>query len=536
MVKFSFLLTDALMKPRPIVLIVLDGWGYREAPAFNAIAAAKKPVWEKLWRECPHTILSASGPEVGLPEGQIGNSEVGHLTMGAGRVVFQDLPRISQAIESGHFNDNPTFLTTLDKIKHTHHTLHIMGLLSKGGVHSHEAHLFAFIRLAAARGVQNIMIHAFLDGRDTPPQSATDSLSALEAVCHSISTQGITARIASLSGRYYAMDRDQRWERTKTVYELMTEGKSDWFFTTPTEALMAAYARGETDEFIKPSVIIPSAQIASGDTVVFMNFRADRARQLSQAFVDPQFTGFSRSVWPKLSDFITLTEYAAHLDVSIAFPPIALDNTLGEYLQNHSIRQLRIAETEKYAHVTFFFNGGRETPFKNEERLLIPSLKIPTYDLQPEMSAVELTEQLITAIQKKSYEVIICNYANADMIGHTGNYNATVQTIETIDTCLGKVIEALQAVGGEALITADHGNAEIMFDEITQQPYTAHTLEPVPFIYVGRPATITKQQGNLADIAPTLITLLGLPVPAEMTGRSLLKEAYVPLVESSKNK
>lgn len=463
--------------------------------------------------------LSASGLSVGLPEGQMGNSEVGHLTMGAGRVVFQDLPRISHAIEKNLFNQNETFIKALDKITNSSHTLHVLGLLSKGGVHSHEDHLYALIRLAAARGVQKIRVHAFLDGRDTPPQSAIQSLATLQAVCHSVPN----ARIASISGRYYAMDRDQRWERTQMVYELLTEGKSDWFFTSAKEALIAAYSRGETDEFVKPSIITPSALITPGDAVIFMNFRTDRARQLSQAFCDPQFSGFTRSVWPKLSEFVTLTQYSDTLNASVAFPPVVINHTLGEYLQQHHLRQLRIAETEKYAHVTFFFNGGRETPFENEERILIPSPKIATYDLQPDMSAVEITKQLVDVIRKKSFDVIICNYANADMIGHTGDFDAAVQSIETLDTCLGEVIQAIRSVGGEALITADHGNAEIMFDESSAQPHTAHTSDPVPFIYIGRPAILTKKEGSLADIAPTLLSLLNLPIPDEMTGTPLIE-------------
>lgn len=509
------------MQPKPIVLIVLDGWGYRESTPYNAIAAAKKPVWSKLWQECPHMTLAASGLAVGLPKGQMGNSEVGHLTMGAGRVIFQDLPRISLAIEDGSFNQNEVFLKAFDKIANTKtHTLHIMGLLSQGGIHSHENHLFALIRLAAAKGIKNIMIHAFLDGRDSPPQSAIASLTALQAVCRSVAPAN--ARIASLSGRYYAMDRDKRYERTQMVYELLTEGKSDWYFSTAKEALIAAYSRGETDEFVKPSIITPSAQIMPNDTIVFMNFRADRAKQLSFALTDPHFTGFPRRTWPKLASFISLTEYTKDLNALVAFPATALQNTLGEYLQALKLRQLRMAETEKYAHVTFFFNGGRETPFEKEDRQLIPSPKIATYDLQPDMSAIEITNQLVKAIHEQIYDVIICNYANADMIGHTGQFPATVQTIETLDACMGKIVDALRTVGGEALITSDHGNAEVMFDETTQQPHTAHTLEPVPFVYVGRPAMLAKSEGSLADIAPTLITLLGLPVPKEMTGSSLL--------------
>lgn len=500
------------MTPKPIALIILDGWGCSASPEFNAIAAAKTPVWDKLWQECPHTTLSGSGLAVGLPDDQMGNSEVGHLTMGAGRVLMSDLVRISTAIENGSLNENSVLLDALDKAKQPGRTLHILGLLSPGGVHSHEQHIHALIRLAKEKGITNIVMHAFLDGRDMPPQSAKASIAQLSKIC----------RIGSLSGRYYAMDRDKRFERTQKVYELLTENKAPWTFSSALEALNAAYGRGETDEFVQPTLITPSAPILDNDIVIFMNFRADRARQLSFAFTDPDFSGFKRNVFPKLTEFVTLTEYSGTLKAKIAFPPEPLNNTLGEYLQNQQYKQLRIAETEKYAHVTFFFNGGREMPFENEERILVPSQKVATYDLAPEMSAFELTEKLVTAILEKKYNVIICNYANADMVGHTGNFAATVKAIETLDTCLGKVLEALKAVGGEAIITADHGNAEMMFDEATHQPHTAHTLARVPFIYVGRPARITHEQGTLADIAPTIIALLGQPKPSEMTGHTII--------------
>lgn len=509
------------MPVKPIVLIILDGWGYRATSEHNAIAKAKKPVWDKLTKECLQTTLSASGPDVGLPENQMGNSEVGHLTIGAGRVVLQDLPRISLAIKDGSFNQNPVLLEAFDAVSATH-TLHIMGLLSKGGVHSHEEHIFAAIRLAVERNVKSIAIHVFLDGRDTPPQSAIESLNALQTLCRSLSNQKTSVRVASLSGRYYAMDRDNRWDRTQKVYELLTEGKSDWFFTTPKEALIAAYSRGETDEFVKPSIITPTLLINPNDTVLFMNFRADRARQLTRALTDPKFNDFPRHSWPKIN-CVTLTEYAAGLNASIVFPPLMVPNTLGEFLQNHHLKQLRIAETEKYAHITFFLNGGQEEAFKDEDRVLIPSLKIATYDLKPEMSAREITDALINNLEKNKYDLIILNYANADMVGHTGNFEASLKAIETLDECLGRALGAIRSCGGEALITADHGNAEILFDETTLQPHTAHTTEPVPLIYVGRKATLAKSQGNLADIAPTIISLLGLPIPTEMTGKPLIK-------------
>lgn len=500
------------MTSHPIALIILDGFGCSTSPKFNAIKAAKTPVWDRLLKECPHTTLDASGLAVGLPNDQMGNSEVGHLTIGAGRVLMSDLMQVSTAIENGRFNQNPVLIAAIEKAKKPGRTLHILGLLSPGGVHSHESHIHALIELAKEKGVSNIVMHAFLDGRDTPPKSAAASLIALQKIC----------RIGSLSGRYYAMDRDKRWERTKTVYELLTENKTAFTFSSALEALEAAYNRNETDEFVQPTVITPPAPVLDNDVVIFMNFRSDRARQLSIALTDLQFSGFKRPIFPKLSEFVTLTEYAKTITAKIAFPPTPLNNTLGEYLQNHHYRQLRIAETEKYAHVTFFFNGGRETPFEGEDRILVPSKKVATYDLAPEMSAFELTERLVTAIHEKKYDVIICNYANADMVGHTGNFDATVKAIEAIDICLGKVLEALKAEGFDAIITADHGNAEMMFDEATGQPHTAHTLARVPFIYIGRPASINHEQGTLSDIAPTIIGLLGQPKPIEMTGSAIM--------------
>lgn len=514
------------MPAKPIVLIILDGFGHRAEVSANAIKAAKTPVWDRLWRDCPHALLSASGEDVGLPAGQMGNSEVGHLTMGAGRVVYQDLSLISNAIQTGLFDQNPVFNQAIDQAISHQGTIHILGLLSPGGVHSHEAQIFALIKLAALKGAKELVIHAFLDGRDVPPKSAKASLQSLEKLCETLTTEhpGISFRIGSISGRYYAMDRDKRFERTELVYNLLTEGRAAYAASTALQALEAAYERQESDEFVKPTKIEPYTPIRDGDTIIFMNFRADRARQLCLAFLDPQFAFFKRKIIPKIAGFVTLTEYAKALQASVAFPPQHLQNMVGALLEKNHLKQLRIAETEKYAHVTFFFNGGREEPFLGEERILIPSPKVRTYDLAPEMSAKALTDKLVAAILGQTYDVIICNYANADMLGHTGNFAATVKSIEALDEALGRVQEALNQVNGAALITADHGNAELMFDSKTQQPHTAHTLEKVPFLYLGKqPVILTKSLGTLSDIAPTLLYLLGLPLPKEMTGTSLLK-------------
>lgn len=500
------------MTTQPIALIILDGFGCNASPKFNAISKANTPVWDSLLREYPHTTLAASGLAVGLPDNQMGNSEVGHLTIGAGRVQLSDLMTISTAIDNGSFKQNPVLIDALEKAKKSRRTLHILGLLSLGGVHSHEAHIHALIDLAKEKRLENILVHAFLDGRDTPPKSAKASLERLEKIC----------RVGSISGRYYAMDRDKRWERTKVAYELLTENKTAFSFNSALDALEAAYNRGETDEFVQPTIVSPGVPIVDNDIVIFMNFRSDRARQLSTALTDPIFSGFTQCVFPKLAEFVTLTEYASTIPAKIAFPPKPLNNTLGEYLQNHHYKQLRMAETEKYAHVTFFFNGGREILFEGEDRILVPSQKVATYDRAPEMSAFELTEKLINAIHEKKYEVIICNYANADMVGHTGNFEATVRAIEALDVCLGKVLSALKTTGCEAIITADHGNAEMMFDETTHQPHTAHTLARVPFIYIGRPASIRHEKGTLADVAPTIIHLLEQPKPTEMTGNTII--------------
>jgi len=507
--------------PKPMVLIILDGYGYREDNADNAINAAKRPNWDKWWGKYPHTLISGSGADVGLPEGQMGNSEVGHINLGAGRVVYQELTRIGKAIKTGEFEKNPVFEKAVDAAKTK--TVHILGLLSPGGVHSHEDHLIAAVKMAAHRGAERVMVHAFLDGRDTPPQSAKASLEKMDAVAHELGV----GRIASIVGRYYAMDRDNRWDRVEQAYDMLTQAKGEFTATTAVEGLEAAYGRDETDEFVKATVICGEGEfpvkIADGDTVIFMNFRADRARQLTHAFVDKDFDGFKRAVHPALAAFVTLTQYEKGLPVQVAYPPEQPKNTVGEIIAAHHLKQLRIAETEKYAHVTFFFNGGVEKPFEGEARILVPSPKVATYDLQPEMSAVELTDKLVEAINSKQFDAIICNYANADMVGHTGKFDATVKAIETLDKCLGRVVEALEKVGGEALITADHGNAEKMKDPKTGQPHTAHTSDPVPLLYIGRPGKVIVDNGVLSDVAPTMLTLMNIAPPSEMTGRAIFK-------------
>jgi 2,3-bisphosphoglycerate-independent phosphoglycerate mutase len=510
-------------RPRPLTLIILDGWGYREEKESNAIAAAHKPNWDHIWNTYPHTLLSGSGSCVGLPDGQMGNSEVGHMNMGAGRIVHQDLTRIDLAIKHGEFFNQAILVNAFNQAKQTNKAVHVLGLLSAGGVHSHEQHVHALLKLAAQQQAKIVYIHAFLDGRDTPPKSALASLTALNAHCQQLQC----GTIVSLIGRYYAMDRDQRWERVQCAYDLIAEGKALYHADTAEQGLELAYARGEHDEFVQATAIHAAdeepKQVQDGDVLIFMNFRADRARELTQAFTDPHFKGFfkERSVTP--SEFICLTSYDPKFPLPVVFPPEPLDHILADCLSQAHLSQLRIAETEKYAHVTFFFNGGIETPFPGEKRILVPSPKVATYDLKPEMSAFELTEQLITVIKQQGADVIICNFANPDMVGHTGKLAATVKAIETIDDCLEKILKASLAVGGEILITADHGNAEQLFNLKTQQAHTAHTSNPVPFIYIGRKASILLNNGKLSDIAPTMLYLLGLAQPPEMTGKPLLK-------------
>ena len=505
---------------KPVVLIVIDGFGYSESAKYNAITAAKSPTWDRIWRDCPHTLINTSGLAVGLPEGQMGNSEVGHMTLGAGRVVYQSYTRINKAIEDGSFFENSVYCEAIDKAVANNKAVHIMGLLSPGGVHSHEKHIAAMVDMAAKRGANQIYLHAFLDGRDVAPCSAEPSLQLLQDQFKRLGC----GQIASIGGRFYAMDRDNRWDRVEAAYTAMVSGESEHQARDPIEALKAAYERGENDEFVLPTCITdPDGKpitIDDGDSLIFMNFRPDRARQISHAFLDEPFTGFARSRL-KLGAFVQTTEYSADLDAPIAFPPQSLKNGFGEYLADQGRTQLRISETEKYAHVTFFFNGGEETVYKNEERILIPSPKVATYDLQPEMSAVEVTDKLVAAIKSQQFDAIICNFANCDQVGHTGVFEAAVQAVESVDTCLQRVIEAIQKVDGQALITADHGNVEEMFDESTNQPMTQHTTLPVPLVYVGPRALSLKDGGSLADIAPTLLALMALEQPSEMTGHNL---------------
>lgn len=508
-------------KPSPLLLVVLDGWGYSENATGNAIHGARKPVWDALWKNYPHTLIRTSGTDVGLPADQMGNSEVGHLNLGAGRVVYQEFSRISRAIKTGAFYDNPTLTGAVDKALAHDRAVHILGLLSPGGVHSHEDHILAMAELAVKRGAKQVYVHAFLDGRDTAPKSAQSSLKALQ---DKFSALGY-GRIASIIGRYYAMDRDHRWPRIQEAYDLITQGKAQFQAPDALSALDRAYARGESDEFVKATAVVPRGakpvRVEDGDVVVFMNFRSDRARQITRPFIEPDFDGFQRAAEPKLGAFVSLTEYSDDFDIPVAFPAERLSNVFGAYVAQRGLHQLRIAETEKYAHVTFFFNGGEEQPFEGEDRILVPSPLVATYDLQPQMSAPEVTERLVHAIESGKYDVIICNFANPDMVGHTGSFDAAVKAIEAIDGALGKIHHALQRVGGEMLITADHGNAEQMIGAGTGQAHTAHTTNPVPFIYVGRPALIAKG-GVLSDVAPTLLYLMGLPIPAEMTGRPLV--------------
>ncbi|MBP8237628.1 MAG: 2,3-bisphosphoglycerate-independent phosphoglycerate mutase [Pseudomonas sp.] len=505
--------------PKPLVLIILDGFGHSDSPESNAIMAANTPVYDHLRATQPHGLISGSGMDVGLPDGQMGNSEVGHMNLGAGRVVYQDFTRVTKAIRDGEFFSNPTITSAVDKAVGAGKAVHILGLLSDGGVHSHQDHLVAMAELAAQRGAEKIYLHAFLDGRDTPPKSAQPSIELLDATF----TRLGKGRIVSITGRYFAMDRDNRWDRVQQAYELIVDGNGQFNAASAVAGLEAAYARGESDEFVKATTIGEPVQMDDGDAVIFMNFRADRARELTRAFVEPGFKEFERTRVPQLAGFVMLTQYAASIPTPSAYKPEALNNVLGEYLANNGKTQLRIAETEKYAHVTFFFSGGREEPFAGEERILIPSPNVATYDLQPQMSAPEVTDRIVDAIENQRYDVIIVNYANGDMVGHTGVFSAAVAAVECLDACVGRIVAALEKVGGEALITADHGNVEQMEDESTGQAHTAHTCEPVPFIYVGkRPATI-RAGGVLADVAPTLLTLMGLPVPAEMTGTSIVE-------------
>ena len=508
---------------RPIALVILDGWGISDRCEANAVCLAQTPRLDALLREYPSTRLGASGLDVGLPEGQMGNSEVGHLNIGAGRVVYQDLTRISKSIADGDFFRNPVLTAIMDKVRGGGGKLHLMGLLSDGGVHSHNTHIYALVDLARQRGLQDVCIHAFMDGRDTPPRSGVDYLAQLEERLRQI---GI-GRVATVIGRYYAMDRDNRWERVEKAYRAMTEGVGVPAGSSE-EAIRGAYAAGQNDEFIEPRVIRsgdrPAGTVEDGDAIIFFNFRTDRAREITRAFTDPGFQGFSRGKLPKLVGYVCMTEYDETFRLPVAFPPEVYPNLLGEVIAAAGKKQLRIAETEKYAHVTFFFNGGSEVPSPGEERVLIPSpQEVATYDQKPAMSAPEVTDRLIERIGTGVFDFIVLNYANPDMVGHTGILEAAIAAMETVDACVGRVVDAVLAAGGSLLITADHGNCEQMLDA-QGNVQTAHSSNPVPLILVdpehrGQPL----RQGILADLAPTILALMGLKKPVEMTGRCLLE-------------
>lgn len=510
---------------KPLVLMILDGWGSRDDAPDNAISQANTPCWDKLKRLGKHTTILTSGESVGLPAGQMGNSEVGHMNIGAGRVVYQDFTRISKAVEDGSLLNNSALRKAIKASRDKGSTLHIMGLLSPGGVHSHEEHFLAIVKMAAEQGAHNIRVHAFLDGRDTPPRSAAP---AIETMQHCVNNYD-NAAFGTVIGRYYAMDRDKRWDRVQQAWNALVEGQATCFSKDAAAALEAAYARDENDEFVSPTVIDGYTGVKDNDAIIFVNFRADRAREISQAFTEVDFAGFARRL-PTLSAYVCMTQYLEGLPADIAYPPETLDGLLGESLSEHGLRQLRIAETEKYAHVTFFFNGGEEKAFPGEQRLLVPSPDVATYDLQPEMSVKKLALELDRSIRGGEFDVIICNVANPDMVGHTGSLKAAIAAVEAVDGCLATVFEAVRTVGGELLISADHGNVEQMSDHITHQNHTAHTTNPVPFVYVGRQAEVIDG-GALSDIAPTMLYLLGIKPPSEMTGRSLLKLSSQPSKE-----
>lgn len=511
------------MTYRPAALIILDGWGHNPREEANAIKEANTPFIDSLFEKNPHATLLCSGEAVGLPEGQMGTSEVGHLNIGAGRVVYQSLVKISKALREGEFKRNPVFVDLIQYALKEDRPLHVMGLVSPGGVHSHTEHLYGIIKLAKEFGIKQVYIHAFLDGRDTPPSSAQEYLDELEEYCEKIGL----GKIATISGRYYAMDRDKRWERVEKAYAAMVYGEGEEA-DSAVQAVQNSYTQGITDEFVRPTIIKangkPVATIEPADPVLFFNFRPDRAREITRAFVDPEFNGFERRTGYLKTFFVAMTQYDETLDVPLLFPPEErMKNILSEVLANNGKKQLRIAETEKYAHVTFFFNGGEEKPFPLEERILIPSPKVPTYDQKPEMSAYEVTDALLKEIEQDKFDVIIMNYANCDMVGHTGIPEAARKAVEAVDKCLSRLIPAILAKGGAVILTADHGNAELMKDYQTGEPYTAHTTFPVPVVVIGVKDHIQVRDGILADLAPTLLDLIGLPKPDEMTGVSLIQ-------------
>ena len=513
--------------PRPVALIILDGYGHNPDAEHNAVQAARTPNMDRLWAERPHALLNTDGRHVGLPDGQMGNSEVGHMNLGAGRIVYQDFTRITKAIEDNELATNAVLTDAIDAAVSADRAVHLLGLLSPGGVHSHEDHILAMAELAAQRGARRIYLHAFLDGRDTAPKSAHASIERTNARLAELVGAG-NGFVASLIGRYFALDRDNRWDRVEQAYRLITEGHAAHQAESAEAGLQAAYERGETDEFVSATAIAPTGSpvaLQDGDAALFMNFRADRARELTRAFVLDDFDGFQRPTRPRPANgsLVTMTQYAADIPAPAAFPPTDLPNTLGEVMEQRELTQLRIAETEKYAHVTFFFSGGREAEFKGETRILVPSPQdVRTYDEKPEMSAVEVTDHLVEAIESGTFDLMVCNYANGDMVGHTGDFDAAVAAIEAVDACVGRVVEAIERAGGACLITADHGNAEQMVHPQTGAPQTAHTTFQVPLVYVGQRALQLHDDGSLCDLAPTLLAMMDQPVPDEMTGRILL--------------
>ncbi len=507
------------MNKKPYALIILDGYGVNERHDGNAIHAANTPNMDKYMQECPHSIVHASGMDVGLPEGQMGNSEVGHTNIGAGRIVYQELTRITKSINDGDFFKNPVLLAAVENCKKNNSALHLMGLLSDGGVHSHNQHLYGLLKFAKENGLKDVHVHCFLDGRDVPPSSGSDFV---EALVSNIREIGV-GDIATVMGRYYAMDRDNRWERVEKAYSAMVLGEGNTCESAVT-AVKESYNDGVTDEFVVPTVVVkdgkPVGKMQKNDSIIFFNFRPDRAREITRTIVDPAFEGFSREYFENF--YVCMTQYDASMpNVEVAFKPESLTNTFGEYISQKGLRQLRIAETEKYAHVTFFFNGGVETVCDGEDRALINSPKVATYDLQPEMSAYEVTDEAVKRIESGEYDVIVLNFANCDMVGHTGVFDAAVKAVEAVDECLGRVVDALKKMGGVALITADHGNADQMVDYGDGGAFTAHTTNVVPLVLIGGEGASLKP-GRLADLAPTMLDLMGMEKPAEMTGESLL--------------
>lgn len=500
----------------PITLIIMDGYGINPSDKGNAVAAARTPNLDSYFKDCPNTLLGASGLDVGLPDGQMGNSEVGHTNIGAGRIVYQELTRITKSINDGDFYENTVLSAAMDNCLKHNSNLHIMGLMSDGGVHSHDTHVWALLQMAKKKGLEGrVLVHCFLDGRDTPPSSGRDYVAKCVEKCNETG-----ALVATVMGRYYAMDRDNRWERVTRAYDAIVYSKGT-FNPDPVGAVEASYAKGVTDEFVEPVVCVEDKGLDTRDSVIFYNFRPDRAREITRCFVDPEFSGFERKTGCINPFYVCMTQYDAKMpNVKVAYKPQSLSNTLGEYLSSLGLKQLRIAETEKYAHVTFFFNGGTEAACKGENRVMIPSPKVATYDMQPEMSALEVTDAVVDCIHKGGYDVIILNYANCDMVGHTGIIEAAVKAVETVDTCVKRVVDAMKERGGITLITSDHGNADRMLDDDGTTPFTAHSTYPVPFIISG--ASVKLKKGVLADIAPTMLDLMGLDKPAEMDGKSLI--------------